>query len=39
MPAATSSPANATDSAALVQALSEENAQLKRQLAWFKQQI
>jgi transposase len=34
-----STDANTTDSSALVQALSEENAQLKRQLAWFKQQL
>jgi hypothetical protein len=39
MSTAASSPANTTDSAALVQALSEENAQLKRQLAWFKEQL
>ena len=39
MPTAASSPAHTADSAALVQALSEENAQLKRQLAWFKQQL
>jgi transposase len=31
--------ANAADPSVLVQALSEENAQLKRQLAWFKQQL
>jgi transposase len=31
--------ARAADSSVLVQALSEENAQLKRQLAWFKQQL
>ncbi len=39
MSTAASSPAKPTDSAVLLQALSEENAQLKRQLAWFKEQL
>lgn len=39
MSSAAFSHANTTGSAELVQALSEENAQLKRQLAWFKQQL
>ena len=39
MSTAASSPADTADSSALIQALSEENAQLKRQLAWFKQQL
>jgi hypothetical protein len=39
MSTAASTDANSADSSVLVQALSEENAQLKRQLAWFKQQL
>jgi transposase len=39
MPIAVSTDANPTDKSALLQALSEENAQLKRQLAWFKNQL
>ncbi len=39
MSTAASSPASTADSAALVHALAAENAQLKRQLAWFKEQL
>ena len=39
MSTAASTDTNAADPTVLVQALSEENAQLKRQLAWFKQQL
>jgi len=39
MSTAASTDAHTADPSVLVQALSEENAQLKRQLAWFKQQL
>jgi transposase len=39
MPIAVSTDANPANQSVLLQALSEENAQLKRQLAWFKQQL
>ena len=39
MPITLSTDANPTDKSALLQALSEENAQLKRQLAWVKNQL
>jgi len=39
MPIAAITDTNSTDQAVLLQALSEENAQLKRQLAWFKEQL
>jgi transposase len=39
MSTAASTDASTADSSVLLQALSEENAQLKRQLAWFKQQL
>lgn len=39
MPITLSTDANPTDKLALLQVLSEENAQLKRQLAWFKNQL
>jgi transposase len=39
MPNTVSTDANPADESVLLQALSEENAQLKRQLAWFKNQL
>ena len=39
MSLAVSIDANSTNQTVLLQALSEENAQLKRQLAWFKEQL
>tara|TARA_R110001599_G_scaffold323498_1_gene534991 strand:- start:128 stop:544 length:417 start_codon:yes stop_codon:yes gene_type:complete len=39
MPIAASTDVNSADQSALVETLSEEVAQLKRQLAWFKEQL
>ncbi len=39
MPITVSTDANPANQSVLLQALSEENAQLKRQLAWFKNQL
>ena len=39
MPIAASTDVNSADQSVLVEALSEEVAQLKRQLAWFKEQL